>query len=83
MQYLRAAVPSGPSVAMWIAVLDCVLDPVLEIGGQRPVLVSQAAPQDIEVAVEPKRSGVCAVAEHRQPARVLDDGVKYVAMQHQ
>src|ERR1700730_2841304 len=33
-------------------VLHCVLDPVLEIGRQRPILISQAAPHDIKITVE-------------------------------
>src|SRR5271165_1228609 len=47
-------------------VLHCVFHPVLEIGGKRPVLISQATPHYIEIAVEPKCSGVCAIAEQRQ-----------------
>ena len=72
----------GNSVGKRADVLHGVLDAPLEIGRQRPIRISEPAPCGVEVAVEPKSSGVSAVAEQGQPAGVHDDGVERITMNH-
>src|SRR5215469_471307 len=64
-------------------VLHGILDAVLEMCRQRPIRVAKPPPNDVEMAVEPQRGGIGAVAEHRQPTGVLDDRIEHVAMDHQ
>jgi hypothetical protein len=45
--------------------------------------VTKTPSRRVEVAVQPKRHGVRAVAEHCQPAGVFDDGVEHVTMDYQ
>ena len=40
-----------------------VLDAAFQIGGERPVRIAEPAPHRVEVAVQPERGRVCAVAE--------------------
>src|SRR5260370_22123296 len=50
----------GDGIGERADILHCVLDPVLEISRQRPILVSQAPPHYIEMAGETKNNGVRA-----------------------
>src|SRR6266850_4943045 len=60
-------------------VLHGILDPLLEIGRQRPVRISEPAPRGVEIPIEPKSGGVGAVAEQCKPAGVHDNDVERIA----
>jgi hypothetical protein len=63
--------------------VDRVLDPVLQVRGERPVGQAQAAPSDVEPVVQVEAEVVGAVAEPGQPLVVLDDAVELVAVADQ
>ena len=64
-------------------IVHSVLDASFQIGRERPILIAKTTPHLVQIAIEPNREIVCAVAEHRQPASVLDDPIEHVSVQHQ
>ena len=56
------------------------LDPVLEIGRERPVGHAQPAANGVEMGVGPQRKRVAPIAEQREPFGVADDDVEFIAV---
>ncbi len=63
--------------------VDRVLDLEFRPGRERPVAEAQAASHDVEDGVELERGFVGPVSEEGDPARVTDDDVELVAVDHQ
>src|SRR5215831_8347873 len=60
--------------------LDRVLDARLQIGGERPIRIAEAAADDIEIVVEPEAERIGPVAQQRQPLRIPYDAIEGVAV---
>ena len=64
-------------------VADRILNPVLEIGRQRPISHSHSAAEPVEPVVELEREVVGPVTEMGQPLGVDHHGVELIAVDHQ
>ena len=62
---------------------DGVFDAALGVGAQRPVGQAELVADKIERDVGPQQRRVAKIAEVREPFRVGDDGVKFVAVHHE